>query len=97
MVEYQFQALWLYEMAEKYGFLYESFDNTDLIKECIKSSLRQNYFLHFAGKWEGQMYKIPDIVDESFVNEIQAFHNYLSIPVAESPRPYLSWYMIEAL
>ena len=85
-LDYSFQALWLYEMAEKYSFLYEDFDNTDLIKECIRASLRQNYFLHFAGKWEGQMYKKPNIVDARFINEMQSFHNYLEMPVTGKPK-----------
>jgi len=49
-LNYKFQAIWLYEMAWKYPFLYK-FKNTKIIKECISASLMENYFLHFAGAW----------------------------------------------
>ncbi len=56
-LDYKFQAIWLYEMAWKYPFLYRH-QNKKYIKECISTSLMENYFLHFAGPWlESDMLK----------------------------------------
>lgn len=48
---YKFQALWLYEMAAYFSFLYEPTTESDMILKCVESSLRNNIFLHFAGSW----------------------------------------------
>lgn len=62
-LDYRYQALWMYEMAWKYPFLYSSESNNyGLIKKCIEASLFTNYFLHFAGAWEGDMWKINGIL-----------------------------------
>jgi hypothetical protein len=59
ILDYKFQAIWLYEMAWKYPFLYKPSKNKDIIKECINASVRDNYFLHFAGAWhESEMIKV---------------------------------------
>lgn len=84
-LDYKFQSLWLYEMAEKYTFLYSELTNSKLIKECIRCSLRQNYFLHFAGKWEGNMYKDKSILNDDFLLELESFNKYLSTPVTGKP------------
>jgi hypothetical protein len=34
---YKFQALWLYEMAAYYPFLYENLENTNWINKCVKA------------------------------------------------------------
>ena len=69
-VDYRFQAIWIYEVAYRYGFLYKFYKNKKIVKSCIEDCLRKNYFLHFAGKWhESQMYKIRDIFnDDYFIN-----------------------------
>jgi len=84
-LDYKFQSLWLYEMAEKYAFLYSDLTNTDLVKQCIRSSLRQNYFLHFAGKWEGSVYKDSSIIDDDFLQDLRNFNDYLGVPVSGKP------------
>ena len=84
-LDYKFQALWLYEMSEKYPFLYQDMENTKLVKKCIQASLQQNYFLHFAGKWEGGVYKDSTILDDNFLLELQAFNEYLKNPVSGKP------------
>ncbi len=59
ILDYKFQAIWLYEMAWKYPFLYKPSKNKNIIKECINASVRDNYFLHFAGAWhESEMIKV---------------------------------------
>ena len=84
-LDYKFQALWLYEMAEKYPFLYPDMDDVQLVKKCIKASLHQNYFLHFAGKWEGSVYKDRSILDEEFLSYLKAYNDYLKVPVSGKP------------
>lgn len=49
---YKFQALWLFEMAYQYPFLYNPNYYTDsLAVACINTVLARNTFLHFAGSW----------------------------------------------
>ena len=63
ILNYKFQALWFYEMADKYSFLYNLKDKKNqLVKFCIEEALMNNYFLHFPGSWyEGKMWKIKNI------------------------------------
>ncbi len=64
ILNYKFQALWFYEMADKYSFLYNLKDKKNqLVKFCIEEALMNNYFLHFPGSWyEGKMWKIKNIL-----------------------------------
>ena len=67
-IEYKFQAIWVFEMAINYPFLYK-FKNrkNELITECILTSLQNNYFLHFAGSWyEGSMWKNSQLTKNYF-------------------------------
>ena len=84
---YQFQALWTYECAYHYPFLYSSgLHDTNLIRSCIRSSLYVNHFLHFAGSWnECQMWKHDDIFTPDQLEEIKLFRNYLETPVSGLP------------
>ena len=43
-LDYKFQAIWLYEMAWKYPFLYRRNVDKNIIKECINASLRDKNF-----------------------------------------------------
>jgi hypothetical protein len=81
LLDYKFQALWIYEMAFKYKFLYEyKTKKNAIIKKCIESSLENSYFLHFAGSWyEGQMWKIKNIFsDKKKLTLNNCFIEYLS-------------------
>ena len=84
-LDYKFQALWMYEMAEEYPFLYRDIKNKESLKKCIQASLKQNYFLHFAGKWEGGVYKDESIMEANFLAELQDFDDYLKLPVTGKP------------
>ena len=61
-LEYKYQCLWVYEMANKFPFLYGYGKiNKRLQRECIASSLMSNYFLHFCGSWnESKMINMKD-------------------------------------
>lgn len=87
-LSYKFQALWIYEIAWKYPFLYDyGRDNQSLILECIEASLTSNYFLHFAGSWhESEMWKI-DIVfsDTKKEKKLKEYYEYLKLPVSGKP------------
>jgi hypothetical protein len=87
-LDYRFQAIWLFEMAWKYPFLYDyGKNNNELIKECIESSLFTNYFLHFAGSWhESDMWKIDGILQEPDTQQrFNAFNEYVKLPVTGKP------------
>ena len=87
-LDYKFQALWIFEMAWKYPFLYQSGKNNNwLIKECIEASLFTNYFLHFAGAWEGNMWQTNGILesDESKLI-LEGFKEYEQIPLTGEPK-----------
>lgn len=51
---YSFQAIWVFEMAWKYPFLYHlgsELSQSDLTAMCLEANLLENHFLHFAGSW----------------------------------------------
>ncbi len=60
-LDYKFQAIWLYEMAHLYPFLYKIRDESFVI-ECFTASLFNNYFLHFAGSWESWVWHLSSKV-----------------------------------
>lgn len=83
-LNYRFQAIWVYEMAWKYPFLYNfGRNNEELIRECIEASLYQNYFLHFAGSWyESDMWEVGKFFEnESKKKELRNYYDYFNTPV----------------
>jgi hypothetical protein len=89
-LEYRFQAMWTYEMANKYPFLYKEKDqdqDLSLIKKCIEASLFTNYFLHFAGSWhEGKMWEQVKVFDTTESLEMfSTFDEYMKTPVYGKP------------
>ena len=57
-------------MAIYYPFLYEtkSIRNNEITKSIV-ASLKNNYFLHFAGTWhEGQMWKNLKFINYLIIN-----------------------------
>ena len=87
-MDYRFQAMWTYEMAYKYPFLYHEYqDNLNLMKSCIEASLFSNYFLHFAGSWhEGKMWEQVRVFDTSeSILMFESFDDYMRVPVFGKP------------
>jgi hypothetical protein len=82
-LDYRFQAMWVYEMAWKFPFLYHKYrDDVDLIRECIEASLYSNYFLHFAGSWhESELWKKIPVFTGSSRELLKKYSQYLSTPV----------------
>ena len=88
-LNYQFQALWIYEVAVNYSFLYESgTSDNHLVKKCIEASLFSNYFLHFAGSWhESKMWEQVKVLDDKeSIEKFNDFNSYLTVPVTGRPQ-----------
>jgi hypothetical protein len=84
-LSYKFQTMWVFEQAMKYSFLYENSDK-EMIKKCIRSSLLDCYFLHFAGSWhESDMWKNDNILNAENVDLMQNFSSYLDTKVTGNP------------
>ncbi len=85
-LDYRFQAIWSYEMSNKYPFLYYSNEDDILIKKCIHSSLMSNYFLHFAGSWHESKMWLLDGVSNSIDSEVsKRFYEYKDSKVSGVP------------
>jgi hypothetical protein len=84
-IPYQYQAIWIYEMASKYPFLYQEKLNIDLINKCIENSIYSNTFLHFAGSWdESRMFENIQRID--FDSNLQLeFEQYKKIKLNGQP------------
>ena len=84
---YEYQALWTYECAWRYPFLFSyGLNDNDLIRACIRSSLYVNHFLHFAGSWnECQMWKLDSIFSPFDLDELDNYQLYLNTPVSGKP------------
>lgn len=88
-LDYRFHALWIYEMAWKYPFLYDyGRNNNELIRECIEASLFTNYFLHFAGSWyESDMWKVGGVLENMQTQkQFEEFSEYSRMPVTGDPK-----------
>jgi len=88
-LDYKFQAVWIYEVAWKFPFLYgESRLNLEIVRQCIESSLFTNYFLHFAGPWhESQFWKqVKVFSDTDSLSMFKDFNEYMKIPVTGTPK-----------
>ena len=88
-LDYKFQAIWVFEMAWKYPFLYNyGRDDKNLIRECIEASLTTNYFLHFAGSWyESDMWKIGHFFEDKYSEKLlEEYFKYIQQPVIGKPQ-----------
>jgi len=84
-LSYKFQAMWVFEQAIKYPFLYDN-PSMDMINKCIDLALMDNYFLHFAGSWhESNMWKSDGILKKESISMIKDFASYLNQPVNGMP------------
>lgn len=86
-LNYKFQALWPYEMALNYSYLYQFKKQKNyLLKYSIKECLYNNYFLHFAGSWyEGKMWKIKNIIDKKDQKTNKDLSIYLKKKIISKP------------
>lgn len=87
-LDYRFQAIWPYEMAWKYPFLYDyGREDEALIRKCIEAALYQNHFLHFAGAWhESNMWKLGGFLcSDAEKTRLAEYHSYRQRPVTGAP------------
>jgi len=56
-LDYTWQALWIYEVAALYPFLYYSKCSAEVRSWCLASILSRCNFLHLAGRWESALIK----------------------------------------
>jgi hypothetical protein len=86
---YHFQAIWVYEMANYYPFLYnlDSKLSQLFIKKCIEATLIRNSFLHFAGSWpESEMWKVDlNYQDSETEAELIKFSKYMEVQLSGKP------------
>ena len=77
-ISYEWQAIWPYEVAYNYNFIATEDADDMLVLQCIKNSLMNHNFLHFAGSWESPHWKICDLLyqDEKHLMEIKEFTKY---------------------
>jgi len=54
-LDYSWQALWIYEVASLYPFLYYSGIPKSILAYCLGASMLRCNFLHFAGRWESTL------------------------------------------
>ena len=52
---YEWQALWVFEVAAYYPFLYSQDCPRDVAQWCLSASLSRNNFVHMAGRWESAL------------------------------------------
>ena len=79
-LNYKFQAIWIFEQAWNYPFLYSDYaKNNKVIKCCIETSITNNYFLHFAGSWyESEMWKFKSLYKtKKILKKVEKFQEYL--------------------
>lgn len=76
-LDYSWHALWIYEVAALYPFLYAPSSSDEVAAWCLASSLIRNDFVHLAGNWESALLRgsnaaFPDIDDlRPFVDEVR--------------------------
>ena len=76
---YSFQAIWNFELAEHYPFLYFT-DSSDIAIECLKATLLRVDMLHFAGRWpeNNLFYSGPFLFEDEnnlFYTKIKSYLN----------------------
>ena len=77
-LDYKFQTNWLYELADKYSFLYRVKKNYNKIKKyCVEEIILNSYFLHFAGTFKdaANVWKINNFFSNKKLIEINKIFN----------------------
>lgn len=86
-LDYEFQAIWTWEMASRYRHLFLHPSPTEESSNCISSALLSVTALHFAGSWpDAQLYKDDCIYSKVSTPSNQEFFDYLNMPVWGVPQ-----------
>lgn len=81
-LDYKFQTCWLFELSDKYSFLYRAKKNrSSLIRYCAEEILLNSYFLHFPGtlKDSGLSWKIPKFFKDKQLIKLNYLFNKTKI------------------
>lgn len=87
-IPYEFQAIWSFESANYYPFLYmDKFKDSEILEFCVQSTLLRVNFLHFAGNWpESSKFTEGKFeISEKFMKLFENYKNYLLKPVTGVP------------
>ena len=77
-IDYKYQTIWLYELINYYPFLLYS-KNKKLMADCIRSSLFNCHFLHFAGTgseskaWKNKFLSAKSYLSKKFLNDYRKY------------------------
>ena len=77
-LDYKFQTIWLYELADKYSFLYRVKKNYKEIKKyCAEEIILNSYFLHFAGTFKdaAKVWKIDNFFSDKKLMKLNLAFN----------------------
>jgi hypothetical protein len=88
-LDYKFQAIWAFEAANYYPFLFiNEFNNRSLYMDCIQSTLMRVHFLHFAGSWpESSTFSSDKFSLELIYLELyKEYSDYLKVKVNGIPK-----------
>jgi hypothetical protein len=58
-LDYRWHALWIFEVAAYYPFLYSPQASEEIARWCLTASLLRNEFFHLAGQWESSLLGTP--------------------------------------
>jgi hypothetical protein len=83
-LDYSWHALWIYEVAALYPFLYADACPSEVVQWCLASSLLRNDFVHLAGRWESGLLRgnrpaLPSVADlQAFARTLGAHEETVS-------------------
>jgi hypothetical protein len=87
-IEYEFQAIWAFEAANFYPFLFvDGFKDACLYKECVQSTLLRVHFLHFAGSWpESSTFNLNKFsISSTYLELYEQYFEYLKVKLTGTP------------
>ena len=92
---YEFQAIWIFEMAWNHPYLYargDSLSDNQEVAEVVSSVLLNRHFLHFAGSWHESRawrnsFSKTAVSDEKFASVLSGIQNQ-SMPVRSLGKIY---------
>jgi len=77
-LDYKFQTNWLFELSDKYSFIYRIKKNrSEIIKYCAEEILLNSYFLHFPGTLSdaGNAWKIKNFFKDKKLQKLNNLFN----------------------
>ncbi len=79
LLDYKFQAIWVFEIAARFPFIMKYLKNYQLISEFVLSAILDNYFLHFAGGGaDAKVWLQPKLfkkINKKLISEFQSYYD----------------------